>query len=98
MLIFNGKIEIPDIFIDPDKCDLCIKCLRTCPMQVFAVVEKRIVQMKDEICIACRNCEVVCDKRALQVKGMYRVHKNLPEIGYFNLPEFPEYKKFLRRS
>ncbi len=94
MMLFNGKIEIPDIKIDYEKCNLCINCMRTCPMRVFQIIDKKITQMPGEICIACRNCEVVCETGALKVHGSYRVRKGLPEIGYFHLEEFPEYKEF----
>lgn len=96
MIIFNGKIEIPDIKIDHEKCNLCINCIRTCPMQVFKVIDRKIVQLENEICIACRNCEVVCETGALKVHGSYRVHKGLPEIGFFDVEEFQEYKEFLK--
>lgn len=96
MILFNGKIEVPDIKIDHEKCNLCINCLRTCPMQVFKVIDKKIVQVEGEICIACRNCEVVCETGALKVHGNYRVHRGLPSIGYFALEEFQEFKEFLK--
>jgi ferredoxin len=96
MILFNGKIEIPDIKIDNKKCNLCINCMRTCPMQVFKVIDKKIVQMENEICIACRNCEVVCETGALKVHGNYRVLRELPEMGYIKLNEFPEYKNFIK--
>lgn len=96
MILFNGKIEIPDIDIDHSKCNLCINCMRTCPMQCFEVVEKKIRQKETEVCIACRNCEVVCETGAIKVKGTYRTLKNLPPIGYIELEEFQEYKEFLK--
>lgn len=96
MILFNGKIEIPDIKIDHEKCDLCTNCIRTCPMRVLKVVDKKITQINNEICFACRNCEVVCEPGALKVHGRYRVMRGLPEIGFFDIEEFEEYKNFLK--
>jgi NAD-dependent dihydropyrimidine dehydrogenase PreA subunit len=97
MILFDGTIEIPDIKIDHNKCNLCINCIRTCPMQVFKVIDKKVVQMENEICIACRNCEVVCETGALKVNGGYRVRKGYPCIGYFPVSGFQEYKEFLKK-
>ncbi len=95
MFVYNNSFEIPDVVIDYGKCDLCVDCVRTCPMQSLAIKDKKIVQ-KEEICFGCRNCEAVCEKDAITVKGTYRVLTGKRRIGYIYFRGFPAFTELAR--
>lgn len=90
MLVYHKTFEIPDVLIDHEKCDLCINCIRTCPMQSLGLKDKKVVQ-KDEICFGCRNCECACERDAITVKGRYRVLTGGRQIGYMAFTGFPAF-------
>jgi len=92
MIVYGGLFEIPDVIIDYNKCDLCINCVRTCPMQSLRIQDKKVVQ-NEEICFACRNCIMVCEKDAIEVKGSYRVLGGKRRIGYIPVKGFPEFRE-----
>lgn len=94
MIIYGGAIEVPDVVIDYDTCDTCINCLRTCPMQVLKIENKRVVQAS-ELCFACRNCEAACPQDAIKVIGRYKEIKSKRKsgIGYNPLVAFPAFSR-----
>ena len=91
MLVYDGCIEVPDVIIDYTKCNICMNCMRTCPMQVIRIKDRKVVQV-EEICFGCKNCEVVCESDAIKVKGKYRVLKDKRKVGYIFLRAFPGFK------
>ena len=52
--------------IDPDKCSLCLTCLRVCPLD--AVKADRRVVIDPLACQACGICSAGCPARAIEVK------------------------------
>ena len=94
MIVYGNAIEVPNVEINYEKCDTCINCLRTCPMQVLKIENKRVVQAA-ELCFACRNCEAACPNDAIRVIGRYRELKGTRPsgIGYNPLVAFPEFQK-----
>jgi NAD-dependent dihydropyrimidine dehydrogenase PreA subunit len=59
---------MPKPTIDPDKCKACEECIQTCPMDVFAKEDKRVLVKKPDDCVGCRACEVGCPNEAIKVK------------------------------
>jgi len=37
VIVYGDALEVPNVVIDYEKCDTCINCLRTCPMQVLKI-------------------------------------------------------------
>ncbi|MBI2890829.1 MAG: hypothetical protein HYY13_08590 [Nitrospirae bacterium] len=91
MLILNGQIEGPEILVDHARCDLCANCVRTCPMGVLKIVERRVVR-REVVCIGCRNCKVSCGQRAIEVVGQHRILSAARQIGYVPLKDYPPYE------
>jgi NAD-dependent dihydropyrimidine dehydrogenase PreA subunit len=50
--------------------DGCSKCVDECPMQLLRIEwfskEAEFV-IEEEMCIECRNCEVTCPEKAIEV-------------------------------
>lgn len=94
MIVYGNSIEVPNVVIDYEKCDTCINCLRTCPMQVLKIENKRVVQAS-ELCFACRNCEAACPQDAIKVVGRYKEIKSKRKsgIGYNPLVAFPPFER-----
>jgi len=92
VIVYGDALEVPNVVIDYEKCDTCINCLRTCPMQVLKIKNKRVVQAS-ELCFACRNCEAACPSDAIKVIGRYREIKSYRKsgIGYNPLVAFPTF-------
>ncbi len=87
--VFLPPTQWPTIEVDPEKCDGCKRCIKTCPME--------ILELKDGVpafnesfdafrCIACDSCVAVCPNEAITRKGNYRVLTGL----YKNTDIFPE--------
>lgn len=57
---------MPTPVIDSQKCTLCGNCVKLCPMEVLKK-EDKITVVKPNECIACRACEVQCEKQAIKV-------------------------------
>ena len=59
---------MPEPKINSEKCDNCGKCIETCPMEVYAKEEEKVVVKKPSACIGCKACEVQCPKEAIKVE------------------------------
>lgn len=57
-----------EINIDYEKCDNinCLECLDLCPMDVFDIVNKRLV-FDSSKCVGCLACQEVCNYSAIRV-------------------------------
>ena len=53
------------IKVDHDKCTLCNKCRKVCPMDVDMLDDKRSRKNGTE-CIQCGNCRITCPQRAIK--------------------------------
>jgi 2-oxoglutarate ferredoxin oxidoreductase subunit delta len=68
------KRIIPKIIINIEKCTLCQKCVRSCPVEILQYRKKEITRKKGIIeiidlsqCLECRACEIVCPEAAITV-------------------------------
>jgi F420-non-reducing hydrogenase iron-sulfur subunit len=55
--------EVPSYYIDPDKCQACMICLRKCPIEAIAGGKNQIHVIDQEKCIKCGTCFEACPPR-----------------------------------
>jgi heterodisulfide reductase subunit A len=70
-LISSGKmtVEVEKVVVDPDKCALCLTCLRFCPHNAIWIdYEKKSAKIRDEACQGCGVCAAVCPAKAIKFK------------------------------
>lgn len=57
--LFN-KFALYKMCLNRDKCTGCLKCVRTCPMQIDVLKD-----INDKDCIRCSKCAAVCPESAI---------------------------------
>lgn len=57
-----SKFSIFKIAINPDKCNQCGKCNRTCKSEC---IDYKNLRVDNSRCVDCYNCLSVCDKKAI---------------------------------
>jgi F420-non-reducing hydrogenase iron-sulfur subunit len=55
--------EVVSYYIDPDKCQACMICLRKCPVEAISGRKNRIHVIDQERCIKCGTCFEACPPR-----------------------------------
>jgi F420-non-reducing hydrogenase iron-sulfur subunit len=55
--------DLPSYYIDPEKCQACMICLRKCPVQGIAGGKNLIHVIDQEACIKCGTCFGACPER-----------------------------------
>ena len=55
--------ELISYYIDPDKCQACMICLRKCPAEAIDGGKKKIHVINQEKCTNCGTCIEVCPSR-----------------------------------
>jgi NADH-quinone oxidoreductase subunit F len=60
--------ELISYYIDPDKCQACMICLRQCPVGAIAGGKNQIHVIDQEKCTKCKTCFEVCPPRFNAVK------------------------------
>ena len=60
--------EVVSYYIDPDKCQACMICLRKCPVEAIAGGKNQIHVIDQEKCIKCGTCFEACPPRFGAVK------------------------------
>ena len=60
--------ELISYYIDPDKCQACMICLRQCPAEAIAGGKNQIHVIDQEKCTKCGTCFEVCPPRFGAVK------------------------------
>jgi F420-non-reducing hydrogenase iron-sulfur subunit len=60
--------EVVSYYIDPDKCQACMICLRKCPVEAIAGGKNQIHVIDQEKCIKCGTCFEACPTRFGAVK------------------------------
>ena len=60
--------EMVSYYIDPDKCQACMTCLRRCPAEAIVGGKNKIHVIDQDKCIKCGTCLEVCPPRFESVK------------------------------
>jgi len=55
--------EVDSYYIDPDKCQACMICLRRCPVEAIVGGKNQIHVIDQEKCIKCGTCFEACPSR-----------------------------------
>ena len=62
--------EVVSYYIEPDKCQACMICLRQCPVEAIEGGKNRIHVIDQEGCIKCGACFEACPPRFGAVKTL----------------------------
>ncbi|MDI6788627.1 MAG: FAD-dependent oxidoreductase, partial [Planctomycetota bacterium] len=62
------EVEGVSAVIDPDKCAVCLTCLRVCPYDAPYINEKGEAEIKTIKCQGCGICAGECPAKAIQVQ------------------------------
>ena len=65
--LFSGVVSY---YIDPQKCQACMICLRKCPVEAIVGAKYQIHVIDQEKCIKCETCFDACPSRFGAVKKM----------------------------
>jgi len=60
--------ELISYYIDPDKCQACMNCLRKCPSEAITGGKRQIHVIDQEKCTKCGTCFEVCPSRFAAAK------------------------------
>ncbi len=60
--------ELVSYYIDPNKCQACLICLRNCPVEAISGAKNQIHVIDQAKCIKCDTCFEVCPPRFGAVK------------------------------
>ena len=60
--------QVVSYYIDPDKCQACMICLRKCPVEAIEGGKNRIHVIDQEKCIKCETCFDACPTRFAAVQ------------------------------
>ncbi|MEW5813850.1 MAG: 4Fe-4S binding protein [Spirochaetota bacterium] len=69
-LLSNGflEVELSNVTVDPDKCVLCLTCIRSCPHKAMRINrEKGCAESIPEVCQKCGICTGECPARAIEL-------------------------------
>lgn len=62
------EIELSNAVVDPDKCILCLTCVRSCPYKAMQVNrEKGSAESIPEVCQKCGICAGECPAKAIEL-------------------------------
>jgi F420-non-reducing hydrogenase iron-sulfur subunit len=81
--------EMVSYYIDPEKCQACMTCLRRCPVEAIVGGKNRIHVIDQDKCIKCGTCFEVCPPRFASVRKI---------TGEPVPPPLPEEKRTLVRK
>jgi len=60
------EIELSNAVVDPDKCVLCLTCIRSCPYKAMQVNrEKGVAESVAQVCQKCGICAGECPAKAI---------------------------------
>ena len=73
--------EVVSYYVDPDKCQACMICLRQCPVHGIAGGKNLIHVIDQELCIKCGTCYEACPERfdAISMISGQPVPPSIPE-------------------
>ena len=69
-LLQNGvmEVELSNAVVDPDKCILCLTCIRSCPFKAMQVDrENGVAKSIPEACQKCGICAGECPAKAIEL-------------------------------
>ncbi|MDR1017826.1 MAG: 4Fe-4S binding protein [Lachnospiraceae bacterium] len=74
-----------NIYIDPDKCIGCTKCIKACPIDCIEGKEGYIHMIEDMDCTKCEECIKVCPQNAVVItkKRTPSIPNRLTRVGRF---------------
>jgi len=81
--------EVASYYIDPDKCQACMICLRKCPVEAIVGGKNQIHVIDQEKCIKCGTCFEACPPKFGAVQRI--TGKPVP-------PPIPEEKRTIVRK
>jgi F420-non-reducing hydrogenase iron-sulfur subunit len=81
--------EMVSYYIDPEKCQACMTCLRRCPAEAIVGGKNKIHVIDQDKCIKCGTCFEVCPPRFESVRKI---------SGESVPPPIPEEKRALVRK
>ncbi|MFO8056234.1 MAG: nitroreductase family protein [bacterium] len=86
--------DFPRFEVDPELCNRCGRCVRTCPTHILAMPEDGPPHIRgykglEVACLGCRNCEAVCPEDAVEVKGGYVVREGRYKSLHHGKVELP---------
>ncbi len=58
------------VFLNTSTCISCGKCIKVCPMNIFAL-EDKVLPMNEDICIQCRLCADKCPTSSIFIKESF---------------------------
>jgi nitroreductase/NAD-dependent dihydropyrimidine dehydrogenase PreA subunit len=61
--------KTPPTTIDTERCTGCGRCVRICPDDTLALVNKKAEVVSDE-CLVCGHCVAICPEDAVSVRGL----------------------------
>lgn len=62
------EVELSNAVVDPDKCALCLTCVRSCPFQAMRVgAGKGAAESIPEVCQRCGICAGECPAKAIEL-------------------------------
>ena len=71
--------ELISYYIQPDKCEGCMICLRNCPVEAIKGGKRMVHVIDQEKCIKCNTCLDVCPPRFSAVAKVSGEHPAVPE-------------------
>jgi heterodisulfide reductase subunit A-like polyferredoxin len=76
--------------VDPQKCIICLTCMRTCPYGVPRVDQAEgVITIDPAACHGCGNCASACPRKAIELMH-YRDKQFLAKIGAMEMEEVPD--------
>lgn len=84
-LLSRGRVavEVDRVKVDPDKCRVCLTCVRVCPHGAIGLEhlrpDKESARIYDLACDACGVCVAICPAKAINYEG-YSDEQILAEI------------------
>jgi heterodisulfide reductase subunit A len=93
-LLKDKKIEILEdaALVDPDKCVLCLTCMRICPHAAITIdVENKVASVSSVTCQRCGTCAAQCPAEAIQLPrytdSQIAAELNLEQTGKKSKPK-----------
>lgn len=71
--------ELISYYIQPDKCEGCLICLRNCPVEAIKGGKRMVHVIDQEKCIKCGTCFDLCPPRFSAVAKVSGEHPAVPE-------------------